>query len=231
MRDLKKLAIENNIWFTDDEIKEFRNLRKQREQEQKRKVKERDEKENRNKEKEANEDAAQIGKIKEEYKECIKDARKENKSELNGMKNVPIEGRKRLIGLLGNWETLNLNITNEAIEITVNTLCIYPDLATKECIKALIAGSYKNGGIQSVDEVTNELINSLKRTEFYRPLSEYKTWLIRERNFKKAKDMKDLGMTNMTIGSNLGISSAEVSKLLKNNRNLSFPKFGGSDDR
>lgn len=241
LTDLANLAKKENMWFTTPEINQFRRLREEREkleaerlkkEEGERLKKEREESERR---KQEEEERIRIEKerIEKEIKEKLKirnSAQKEENTELSSSKikttNVSTEKRRTFLQVLSNLYKLHKKISNKDIEIALSAICMHPELANADNIKMLITVANKNGGIQSAERVTIELAASLRETEFYRPLAEYRRWIKMRNLLPEIKAMKNKGMSNSNISEKIGISSTEVSILLNNNRGSDYTDSG-----
>lgn len=225
LQHLKKLAIANNLWFTDDEIKEFKRKRKIREEEERKRAeeeeqarldKERKERERLEKEEEERirafdkERKRKIRGFSKEYKEYRREAKKEDKDELNGEENISAEGRKKFIEVLIKLHNLDADIPEKDIEIVLNVIHIHPEIVRKDIIKFLILDANKRGGAKSAEKMISELTDILMYTPYYSTLIEYRKWLKAQRLFPKIKAMKEKGMSNTDIGNKLGITSVEV---------------------
>ena len=240
LQNLKRLAIKDNIWFTKEEIKEFKRLRKAREtletEEAQKKDQEMIERENReeknlirkeekNRENLEKERIRKIEGYSKEYKVYKKAAKKEDKMEQNGGENVPTDGRIKLIEILTKLNNLDTLISEQDIEIVLNTLYLYPKLANKNNINLLISQANKKGGIKAALLMTNELIDTLRYTRFYKPLVEYGSWIRKKALFPRIQDMKNKGMSYEYIGEKLGISSTEVRIIFHKNEIPSFEDY------
>lgn len=243
LSDLRKIAIADNIWFTKEAIKEFKVLRKKREErerqrvqkeEQERLEKERKEKERLEKEKQAKLEREQkeykkikrlkLREYEEEYNKYRKLAKEEDKLELYGEENVQTEGRKKFIEILISLNNLGKLISDKDIEIVINTLYTYPEIANKDNIKLLILDANKKGGLKSSEKMIMELADILRKTKFYEPLVQYRIWIKKLALLPQIQDMKKQGMSNENIGKKLGISSSEVS-IIFNNKEPDFSDF------
>lgn len=150
------------------------------------------------------------------YKLFKQEAKKEDELELEGEIDIPTQGREMLIEVLINLDNLKIDISNEDIQIVLNTFYMYPKLANKDSIRLIISNTIKNEGIQSIEMKAIELRDILRDTKFYKPLEEYSRWARKLKLLPKMQDMKKNGMNNSKISEKLGISSSEVSIILNN---------------
>lgn len=231
---LKRKA--NELFADEESLKEFTQLMKIREEKAKQEEQIRLDKERREADKAVKEVEAihkafqkeRRRKIKgyaESYKKYKKEAKKEDNLELDGEQNVPTEGRKRFIEVLIELHRLEANISDNDIEITLNSFYMHPEIADKKSIKFLILDAYKKGGIQSAKRMNIELINALRETKFYTLLIEYNKWIKEKVLFLQIQNLKAKGMSNSDISEKLGISSAEVNVIFYNSRKMEFPSF------
>lgn len=237
---LRRLAVADNMWFTKKKMAEFRRLRKAREalamqkaekKEQERIAKEQKQQEKALKEEKEIEEAKErerkrrIRGFAKEYKTYRKAAKKEDNLELDGEENVSTVGRKKFIEILVKLHDLNAEISEKDIQIVLNTIYMYPEIANKECIKFLISDANKKGGIKSAEKMSIELIDILRNTRFCKPLIEYSRWIRKQALFPRIQELKDKGMDNTHIGEKLAISSAEVSIILERGKRTDFIDF------
>ena len=232
LNKLRRLAVADNMWFTKKEIAEFKRLREVREELARKKL----EKEQKQREKELKKEKeieeAKEKKLKrkikgfeQEYKKYKKVAKKEEKLELDGEENISTEGRKKFIEILIKLHNLNTEISEKDIQIVFNTIYMYPKIANKECIKFLISAANRKGGVESAKKMTIELMDALRDTTFYKPLTEYSSWLRKQALLPRIQELKNKGMDNTNIGEKLAMSSAEVSIILKNGKKTDFIDF------
>ena len=231
---LRKIAIDNNMWFTNEEIKEFRRSREKKKlfekqeaqkKEEQRKAREQREKERLDRKEEEqrkalNKERKRRRKYYEEnYKTYRKLAKKEDRLELNGEENVPTEGRRKFIEILNKLHNLEVDIPDKDVEIV---LYLYPQFASKDTLKFLISDANKKRGIKFAERRIVELTNTLKDTKFYEPLIEYRRWIRKQALLPEIKAMKEKGLSNTDIGEKLDITSAEVSAIFYGDRRQDF---------
>ncbi len=246
--NIKKESIQNNSWFTEEELKEIEREKEEKREKEKYNAKE---KKSQNKIEEQNlkkeledenkiikeeiiennldEKNNQINKYKELYKKYKKNAKKEDKLELNRGLPVSINGREKFFDVLITLERLEVEIPKEDIEMIVNGLYMHKELISKSIIKCLISDANRKGKTKSVEMMINELSNILRYTKFYEPLIEYKRWIKKLKFLPEIKVMKKQGMHNEQIAKELGMSSAEVSILLHKDENEILGGIGIDD--
>lgn len=237
LQKLTRIALNDNIWFTKEDIKEFKRLREKREalerektrkKEQKRQERERREAEKAIKEEENarkaldKERRRKIRSYNENYKRYRKLAKREDKLELDGEENVTTEGRRKFIGILINLQALEANISDKDVKIVLNAFDVHPEIADKKSIRFLLLDANRKGGIKGAERMIIELSNTLRYTKFYNPLLQYGRWLKKQALRPTIQDMKKRGMNNTDIGEKLGISSLEVSIIFHNDEELDF---------
>ena len=230
---LRKIAIDNNMWFTNKEIKEFRRSREKKElfekQEAQKKEEQRKAREQREKERLDREEEKQRKALNKERKRIIKHyetyrrlAKKEDRLELDGEENVSTEGRRKFMEILNKLHNLEVDIPDKDVEIVLNTLYLYPQFASKDTLKFLISDANKKMGIKFAERRIVELTNILKNTKFYEPLIEYRRWIRKQALLPEIKAMKEQGLSNTDIGEKLDITSAEVSAIFYGDRRHDF---------
>ncbi len=243
LNNLRGLAVADNIWFTKKQIARFKRLREAREakeelarQKIEKKEQERIEKEQKQREKELKKEKEieeekekqrkrKIKGFQQEYKAYRKVAKKEDKLELDGEENISIDGRKKFIDILMKLHELNAEIPENDIQIVLDTIYSYPEIANKDCIKFLISDANKKGGIKSAEKMTIELMDVLRNTNFYKPLVEYNSWIRKVELLPRIQELKNKGMDNTNIGEKLAMSSAEVSIILNRAKKTDFMEF------
>lgn len=237
IRKLREKAIEDNIWFSEESIKEFRRVRQIREEREAKKAQEAEQKrlkEERKEAKRAMKEAEEARKaLERDRKRKIRgyiavgrkyrhQARQEDSLELDGEENVSIQGRIKFIELLEKLHNLDADISNRDIEFVINAFDMHPEIADTKSIKFLISDASKKGGIKAAERMVNMLTNTLRHTKFYMPLVEYGRWMKKYSLRPKIEELKEQGMDNTTIGQKLGLSSAEVSIIFHNNKKPDF---------
>lgn len=234
MYQLKRKAIEDNIWFSEEAIEEFKSIRQKKEEKEKRTRQKREEieqkremaaakKEMQKKKAMENERKQKIRGYVANYKKYKKMAKKEDRMEIYGEENVSIEGRKKLIPILVKLHALDVDISEQDIQIVLNALDMYPELADATSIKFLISDANKKGGLKAAEKMAIHLTNTLKNTQFYKPLTEYRRWIAKRALLPKIKELKEQGMSNTDIGERLGITSLEVLNILESRVKIKFP--------
>ena len=241
---LRRRAVENNMWFSKEAIDEFRQIRQKREERKKRAEQKKEEtrqkreiavakKEMKKAEEIAkameNERKRKIRGYAEDYKKYRKMAKKEDKMEFYGEEDVSTEGRKNFIPILVKLHKLDADIPDNDIQIVLNAFEIYPEMADAASIKFLISDANKRGGIKAAEKMAIYLGNTLKNTQFHKPLIEYRRWIAKRALLPKIKEFKEQGMSNTDIGEKLGITSLDVFNILENTVKIKFP--GEPDSR
>ena len=227
---LKKVA--NKIFNDDEDLEKFEQLLKLKDEKAKKEEQTRLERAQKRaiREQEAikkalnKERKRKIKSYAEIYKTYKKIAQKEDRLELDGVDNVTTEGRRKFIEILIDLHNLEADISDKDIELVMNTFDMYPEIANEDNIKFLILEANKKGGLKSATIMIDELSNTLRYTKFYKPLIEYKGWVKKVALLPKIQEMKKQGINNTQIGERLGISSAEVSIILNNDKK---PDFSG----
>ena len=235
MYQLKRKAIEDNIWFSEEAIEEFKSIRQKKEEKEKRTRQKREEieqkremaaakKEMQKKKEMENARKRKIRGYVVNYKQYKKMAKKEDRMEIYGEENVSTEGRKKFIPILVKLHALDVDIPEQDIQIVLNALDMYPELADATSIKFLISDANKKGGLKAAEKMAIRLTNTLKHTQFYKPLTEYRRWIAKRALLPKIKEFKEQGMSNTDIGERLGITSLEVLNILNESRvKIKFP--------
>lgn len=231
---IKNEYAKENGWYTKEELKNFAVLREIREEEEEQARLTRERKEAEKAIREQKEIAKALNKERkqkikgyaETYKRYKKIAKKEDDLELDGEEKVPTEGRRKFIETLIALHNLDADLPDEDIEVVINAFDMHPEFVNKDSIKFVISDANKKGGLRSVEKRINELSDILRYTKFYKPLVEYGRWLRKIAMRPKIKEMKKQGMNNTQIGEKLGITSAEVSVIFNNNKELDFSDFG-----
>ena len=154
------------------------------------------------------------------------DAKRENKAEFDG-RNATNSGRRDFIKVLVELHNLGTNISEDDMNIVLDTFYMHSELANAEVIKMLIANSYKNGEWNAAEDMTVKLIERLDETKFRKPLGKYRVWLRKMSYLPEIQKLKEQGLDNTKIGMRLGISSADVVIILSNANNPDFEDIGG----
>lgn len=224
---LKRRATEEGLWFPEEELKNFKERRFQRKMAEvypKELQQEKDpfEKDDKFKDKNA---LQQLNRRLEEYRRF---AQKEDELEADGKENVSTGFRMNFINWLISIHKAGGIISEEDSKFMVDFYYIYPKLATKESIKALILNSGKLAGYTGVYQMTNELMSVLEESQYRDALAQYNVWARKMTKIPEMKALRKQGMSNTEIGNKYGMSSAEVVILLEENQILSF--FGDKDE-
>lgn len=240
-RNLIKKAIEDNIWFSDKAIQEFKRVRQIREEREAKKAQEAEQRILENERREAQKAIKEAEKTQKALerdrgrkirgyiavgKKYRKEAKREDGLELDGEENVSTKGRRKFIEILEELHNLDADISNRDIEIVLNAFDMHPEIADVKSIKFLIADASKKGGIKATERMTITLADSLRNTKFYTPLIEYRRWMKKYALRPKILELKEQGMDNTAIGQKLGISSAEVSIIFRNDKKPDFSDPG-----
>lgn len=231
---LKRLA--DKLFHDEDALREFEAILKLREEKEQEQEQIRQKRELKQAKREMREQEALNKAFKKDRKQKIKGyatsykkykklAKKEDDLELDGEENISTEGRKKFLGVLTALHDLEANIPDRDIEFMINTFEMHPEIADKDSIKFLISYASKQDGLKSTIRMTNELAGTLKYTKFQKPLIEYGRWLKKLALRPQMQEMKKQKMSNTEIGEKLGISSAEVSIILHNDKKPGFPDF------
>lgn len=226
---LKKRAIEKDIWFSDEDIEFFKEQRakreaKEKEERQKEEAK-KQEQERREVEKairaEEAEKRRRIKVYEPEYKRLKKLAIAEDDRDIYGKKNVTISSRQKFADLLIKLYEVGARISNQDIEIIQNAVYLHEEFVNVRYLKLLILSSLRNGGIKEAEDMTNSLTAELVDTKYYPKLLEYKKWIKNQRLISRIKQMKTQNLSSAQIAENLHITTAEVTVLLdKQNERL-----------
>lgn len=232
---LRRIEEANNEWFSEEELNEFKALRKKREaleqeksrkREQKRLERERVDKKKLNRaveeERKTTQRETKIKGYKTLYGKFRKMARKEDRLEMDGEENIPKEGRAKFIETLTELHSLGVSASEKDIELVLNTLYLYPELANKDNIKFLISNANKTGGIESALKITHELTRTLSNTPFYESLVQYGSWMRKKSLFPQIQELRTKGLNYDEIGERLGINSIEVSTIFNEDREIKF---------
>lgn len=163
----------------------------------------------------------------EEYEKRRKAAKREDKLEMNGRENVSTEGRIRFVDILAKLQGLDMQISNDDIEIILNGYDMHPEIANTKGIRVLINDANQKGGIYGAEKRVNELIGALKRTRFHPSLLKYRSYLRKLNLLPKINEMKKEGLGISTIATRLGLSLMEIKDILNSDEKK---EFSDSDD-
>ena len=226
---LIKIAIQEDIWFSKEEIIEFKKKRFEREAVEELSIKGKREETAGEQHEPEKKKRRNLRRYTEEYKRLKRIAKEEDRWEYKGAENVSLRGREQFAEYLIKLYQLGANISKEDIEIILNAIGIHPEFANKERLKLLILGMVRSEGMAQAERMVTTLIRELGNTPFQEPLWEYKKWLSRQRLIPKITEMKRNGCNNTEIGERLGISSAEVMIFLE--RAKDRPEFFEEESR
>lgn len=200
---IKKEYSEKHGWFSQKEIKQFREKRRNKE-----------EKERLKKQKEGKKVERKLESAKKHLIKARKAAKKEEKLEIDFEEDNSNLSRKKYLEIVTQFYNDFGYIEEEDIELVKKFINSSAEIANKDIIKAIIMNSYKNGGIQETIKSINELAQYLWETEYGQYLSKYRLWLRKLELLSKVREFKNNKMSNDEIAKILGISSTEVVLLL-----------------
>lgn len=158
----------------------------------------------------------------EEYEQRRKVAKREDKLEMNGRENVSTEGRIRFVDILAKLQSLDMQISNDDIEIILNGYDMHPEIANTKGIRVLINDANQKDGIYGTEKRVNELIGALKRTRFHQPLLKYRSYLRKLSLLPKINEMRQEGLEISTIAKGLGLSLKEINDILNSDEKKEF---------
>ena len=141
-------------------------------------------------------------------------AKREDRKEYNGEEYVTTTAREEFMNLLVEMSKDGIIVSEEDMNLVVDTIYTYPQLAKRDCIKFLVTNAGKLGGIEATHAMTAELMSSLRHTEYYEPIVGYMSWVKKKMKLPQMQEMKAKEMDSTAIGEKLGVSSAEVLMLL-----------------
>lgn len=226
---LKKKAIEEGLWFPEEELENFKERRFQRKMAKVLPITFQQEVIDPFEKKESVTDKTVLEQLKRRLGEYRKLAQIEDALEADGEEAVPTKDRMNFINWLINIHQAGGIISKEDTEFMVNFYYIYPKLATKESIKTLLLNNGRLEGYNGVYQMTNELISVLEESPYRDAIAQYRVWARKMTKIPEMKEMKKQGMSNTEIGEKLRISSAEVAILLEERKIMNF--FGEQEVR
>lgn len=155
-----------------------------------------------------------FGKLNSKIKMCRKLARREDRLDYNGEEDVSTTSREEFMRLAVEISKTGQVLPESDMNLVMDTLFMYPNLANTGNIKFLITNASKLGGVEAAHKMAIELVRSLQNTRYYEKLVNYRVWLKKKMLLPQMQEMKAKGMDSTAIGEKLGVSSAEVLMLL-----------------
>lgn len=211
---LKRIAKQKNIWFSEKNLKFFKNRRAKQEEKEETK---RQKQEQRKLEKERREFENTIKAMEREkskrnrrYEELRNAASQEYKLEMNGEENVSTDGRKHFVRWLIEQYEKGEVISNEDTEIIINSFYLHTDFINKKNLRFLIGNANRSNGIIGVNKILGELTSVIEGTDYSKSWYLYKKWIKQQMIIPEIKRLREQGLSNDSIGDALEISSAEV---------------------
>ena len=240
VRALVQKAKEKNEWYSDKEIEDFKYKNKLKKLEEKKNKKYGKENSSLSKNKEIEKEKLEVEvKVKKdeeikdfeeskviskevnleelkkeceiEYKNFRRKAILEDKKEIDGKKNVSLEGRKEFSKVLIKMYKLDLKVSEEDIELVLNAIYLHSDFADKEILKFLILDANKKGGLKAAKERVSELCELLKKSsKYFNQILEYKEEVKKIELEIKIKKLKAEHKTLNEISQILKISPIDI---------------------
>ena len=229
---LIKIAMQEDIWFSKEEILEFRRKRFEKkaiedfiEHDQKKEIDAEDSTiDDTEKKKRKN-----LRRYTEEYRRLRRMAKEEDNWEIKGADSVSLKGRTEFAAYLMKLYQLEADIPRKDIEIILNAISVHPEFANKERLKLVILSVMRSEGIDQAEKISVTLLRELENTPFREPLWQYRKWIQRQKLIPQIMEMKEMGLSNTEIGEKLGITSAEVMVFLEKSKNQ--PEFFEDEGR
>lgn len=152
-------------WFSEEQLKKFREKRKPL-------VNKENKKEDIKGPKSEN-----IGVLKKSLKMIRTMAQKEDEIILAGENNVGTKKRKSFLQCLTKLFNYGSSIEENDIDLALDMIYTSPELANKGNIRFLVLNAVKTGGVESAQNIIDELRVSLGNSEYSILLSDYQNWI------------------------------------------------------
>lgn len=217
---LKQKYTKQNGWYSKEELKKFqqeRILREKIEKEQKEKA------EMKQKRKEEIEISIQdrkeqkrLEKIVNKLETARKLAKKEDKKEIDGEIGVAIVDREKYLEVLIEADSLEYKPKKEDIELVLNTITLYPNMANKRILKLLITNTMRLFGVNETKKLINGMARDLAETPYRDGLISYRSWIKGIEILPTIERLKEQGLSNEQIAQRIGISTYEIKKIIAN---------------